>query len=571
MKNILIILTLLLWHSTSIGQGLRLTRVCNNGVNNAITWRQISDSCILSGTVNIWAKENVSASFYKIDSNIAINTIQYIHINANNPAIKDWHYQIEYETKCSTDTFQIFTNSLRVDDEKPDSTILDSVSVDPIKNVVFLGWQSNKTNDFSAYYLYNIDRVDPRLQENYRDTFYIDNTPINPKSKSLQYDITSADSCDNRRDYGKYFHKTIWLSASVDTCQNKVNLTWTPYVGWQTKTHYIFKSTNGNSFKMIDSIPGNILSYTDKNVQNNERIIYFIRAHSANSSSSSNSTNEIKTGLSKSPSNTKIEFVTANDDEKITIKISEEVGVNYRYYILERGISVDKFDSILFASNITMPIIDETSSDTRRWYYRVISKNVCNEYSDTSSISSNIVLQKVEDLDQIQMYWNNYFTWNNPIEKYTIYRASGDNVSNAKSFMEIDDANDTLFLDVTEQELSVNCYYVIASETGTEAESKSNTICYVQTGEIYYPNAIVLNGINNTFTFIGKSIELDKSKLQVFDRWGNQIVYKDGLSNGWDGTTFDNKTVSQGVYFFLAEIKRNNEFITIKGTINVIN
>jgi gliding motility-associated-like protein len=570
-RTLSIILLIIFSSLVSRGQGLKLIRICNNGVNNAITWRQSSDTCIIIGTLNIWAQENSSALFYKIDSNIPIATIPYFHINANNPAIKDWHYKIEYSIKCNNDTITNFTKKLRVDDEKPDSTVLDSVSIDPINNTVLLGWSSNKTIDFSAYYLYNLDRADPRLQENYKDTFYVDNTPINPKTKSLQYDITSADSCDNRRDYGKYFHKTIWLSANIDTCQNKVTLSWTKYIGWEPKVHYIFKSVNGSAFQMIDSIVGNALSYIDKNVQTNEKLIYFVRAHSSTSSSSSNATNEISTSISKAPKNSKIEYITSSINKNLNIKIEQESGVSFKYYILERGMSIEDLDSTTSISNPTTPFEDALSNDSRRWYYRIISKNVCNQYSDTSAISSNIVLQKADDLSQIKMFWNNYFTWNNPIEKYTIYRASGDNINNATVFMALDETNDTVYDDTQSIESSVNCYYIMASETGTDSRSKSNTICYVATGEIFYPNAIVINGINNTFTFMGKSIELEKSSLQIYDRWGNQITHKVGIANGWDGTTHDNKLVSQGVYFFIAEIKRNDEIIKIKGTINVIN
>jgi len=130
---------------------------------------------------------------------------------------------------------------------------------------------------------------------------------------------------------------------------------------------------------------------------------------------------------------------------------------------------------------------------------------------------------------------------------------------------------DTNFLDNDGLNDNVKCYYVTAKETMLGTESSSNKICFIKTGEIYYPNAIVIGGINNTFNFVGQSLELDKSNLRVYDRWGSLVIQISNLANGWDGKNINNEFVTQGVFFFQAEIKRGEEIIKLKGTKNVIN
>ncbi len=568
----LITILILFTIKISTAQKIIFVRICNSGINNTIYWQEGIDTCRLFGTINLYAKENETAQYYKLDSNLNTASKSYIHKNANIPSIKNWEYKIEYKTICGTDTLEIFTDSLLVDDIKPDSSILDSVSVNPINNQVYLGWSKNKTPDFAFYYLYNSDRVDPRLAENYVDTFYIDASPINPQTKPLTYDITSSDSCDNRRDYGKYFHQTIWLRTSIDTCLNEVKLIWSKYIGWEPQKYFIFRRLNGGSFLMIAEITDTNRVYLDKNTPINSQIEYFVRAHGNQYTSTSNSSYMVKTGKSSNPSNTEIEVVTANTNKSISIIARPNPINNYSQLIVEKKNEFFTFDSIGSINLTSKVFIDNNSRDDKNNIYRLVSKNACRYYSDTTIVSGNIVLGLSRNNDNIKLSWTRYFTWNNAIEKHIIYRASGNNIPETINFMAISEINsDTFFEETIVNQGSVNCYFIEAIESTLGTKSRSNTICSVETGDIFYPNAIVINGTNSSFTFIGKSIELNNSTLEIYDRWGNQVYSSNNLSSPWTGIDNNNNIVQQGVYFFIAKIKRNEEILQLKGTINVIN
>ncbi|MCG9879506.1 MAG: gliding motility-associated C-terminal domain-containing protein [Bacteroidia bacterium] len=554
-------------------QNILFKRVCNGGNNNQLTWQITGDPCTIIGPLILFGKENVAQNYFQISNTIPFSNGNYSHINANVPSVKDWHYFFQYSKICGTDTLTVFSDTLLIDDIKPDSTILDSVSVDPINNVVLLGWTSNKTPDFSSYYLYNYDRADPRLIENYRDTFYIDISPINPRSKALSYDITSSDSCDNRKEYGAYQHKTIHLRSTIDTCINDVNLTWTAYIGWNVEEYHIFRSINGASFEWINTVPGNQLIYSENISQVGATVSYFIRARKMSSqtiSSSSNSTLELISGRAINPSNTLIKHVTNNSTDKIEIEVIRNPVSNYQSIELKRINPDGNISSIYSFPNGVNIFIDNIANNTNRYEYYLICKNVCGIITDSSAHSNNIVLSLSTDELNFNLNWNEYFTWNTGVKDYIIYRASNDNVNETINFME--EANallDTNYQTSRESKI-VNCFYILAKDNSQVFESKSNTICFIKTGKIYYPNAIVPDGINSRFTFVGEGIDLVASSIQIYNRWGNEVYNKIDISTGWNGVDNNGNELTSGVYFFMAKVKTGNETKEISGNITIL-
>lgn len=576
-KAWLIILFISCFLGNSNAQKLILKRICNSSLDNVLNWQSAGDTCILHGTIKIWARESKVFPFFGLDSGI-VNTIKaYNHINANSPSKKDWEYFLEYYKICGGDTFQFHTDTFRVDDVMPDSTILDSVSVDPISNRVILGWTSNKTADFASYYLYNTDRSDPRLAENYKDTFYIDINPINPKTKPLTYDITSADSCDNRRSYGLYSHKTIHLTATVDSCIKKANLSWTTYQGWQTAITYIFLSYDGLNYILIDSVFPPQTTYTTSALNGNAQVWFFVRSIKQNSgqdkssSSTSNSTNPQTTGVAINPVNTQIETVTLGTSNQVEVLIKRNPLSNYGDSHILRFKDDETATSIATINNSTNLFVDPTNAGTTKFNYKIVSENVCGIPIDTSTASNNIVLTLNENSGSIILNWNKYFTWNTGVKEYIIYRATGISEFDATNFTVWNTLTDTFSSDIVEDMISTKCYKVEAIENSPgNAKSTSNKICFSITGNIYFPNAIVIGGLNNTFQFKGPSINLQETSIQIYNRWGILIYNTSNFSNGWQGQTSNNDVVDFGLYIFIAKVKQGNNYVDLKGSIHVI-
>lgn len=573
MKRIISISFILVLSQFAFGQKINFTRVCNGGNNNQLFWQINADTCLLLNTLKIKGRDATSFPFYGIDSGIIASNKNYIHINSNVPSVKDWEYYIEYKIKCGQDTITRFTDTLKIDDQKPDSTVLDSVSVDPELNIVYLGWTSNKTSDFSSYYLYNYDRPDPRLIENYKDTFYTDLNPINPKTKSLSYDITSSDSCDNRKDYGNYKHQTIFLIGKHDTCINSVSLKWGEYNGWGVRSYYIYRKELPGVYTLIDSVNGTTLQYQDKNLLAKKSYAYFVRAFKSGNmriSSSSNASDVFLMGVSTNPINTEIAQITSNANDKLELQIRRNSTSNYSAIDLFRS---DQNSSPVFVHTFVGGggvYEDASISNNNTYNYYLLSKNMCGVITDTSKVSNNIVLTLSENANDLILNWRQYFTWNKGVKDYTIYRSSGNNVSEANNFMAITSTiSDTSLID-PKQVMAVTCYYVIANESAGAGVSKSNAVCYIKTGKIYFPNAISLNGYNKTFTFLGAGVDLYQSSIQVYNRWGGLEYSKNDISGGWDGRNNQGEVLAGDVYFFTAQISQGNNKVNLRGNITIL-
>ena len=93
---------------------------------------------------------------------------------------------------------------------------------------------------------------------------------------------------------------------------------------------------------------------------------------------------------------------------------------------------------------------------------------------------------------------------------------------------------------------------------------------------IYAPNIIDRESIlgNDRFTLFSREA-LPIRRLQIFDRWGEQVFEKhDILTNdigeGWDGS-FRRKNLLRGVYVFLAEVEITpGRIVMLKGDITVL-
>lgn len=554
-------------------QKIKFQRVCNGGNNNNLSWLVIPDGCSIVSTLSIYARDASSQPFVKIDSLINPNLKSYTHINSNVPSTKPWQYFLQINIYCGgPDTINFTTDTLEIDDIKPDSTILDSVSVDPITGVVYLAWTSNKTPDFSSYYLYNYDKADPRLIENYKDTFYTDLNPINPKTKSLSYDITSSDSCDNRKDYGNYKHQTIWLKGTIDTCLQRVSLNWTNYIGWQASQYEIYKSENSGPYNLLAIVSSSTNIITDNAILSSSNYSYFVRARKVGggASSSSNSTFVLSSGKSTNPINTGIAYVSTISKNVIEISINKNPLSNYSSIDLIRN-KVGSSPKVIHSFDNTSSLFQDNSIDeTQTYQYSLYSKNVCGIITDSSAKSNNIVLSLLPTLGQNELKWTRYFTWNTGVKEYVIYRSSGNTIQDATNFVAFHSTpSDTQNTDNPIID-PVTCYYVLAKDVAGQYSSKSNIACFVKAGKVYYPNALTRFGINKTFTFVGEGIDLSLSSIQIYNRWGMLEYSKDNISSGWEGINNSGEYVPSGVYFFIAQIKVGEETININGNITVL-
>jgi hypothetical protein len=86
-------------------------------------------------------------------------------------------------------------------------------------------------------------------------------TASEPSKHSDSYRITTIDSCGNTS-YQSWTHQTIHLMLSPGL-PGKFNLSWSPYIGFNYNTYYIYKGSTPESLELIDSIAASKTQYTD--------------------------------------------------------------------------------------------------------------------------------------------------------------------------------------------------------------------------------------------------------------------------------------------------------------------
>jgi gliding motility-associated-like protein len=188
---------------------------------------------------------------------------------------------------------------------------------------------------------------------------------------------------------------------------------------------------------------------------------------------------------------------------------------------------------------------------------------------DTSNVSGNIVLELTNNDPSLELNWNKYFTWNKDVKEYIIKRASGTNVDNATNFMAFQSGTDTFTTDAIDKNQAV-CYYVEAIENDVLTRSKSNIECLSFSGNIYWPNAISPNGTNKVFMFYGIGINLNKTEITIYNRWGDVVYQSNSLLQGWEGTDNNGNSLPTETYFFKALISQNEKISEQKGTITIL-
>lgn len=569
LRNIVLILILISWTNILQATGtIELRKICKNGPNNELSWTNPTNFCDGFICIYVFYRESGTASpWVKLDSVISI-TDRYTHLGANlgAGASKVWEYYLTMYYYCNGGTNTLNSVTMIADEIPPDPTILDSVSVDPETNRIYLGWEPNTTPDFAYYsiYCYNLTIYPNFALTN--DLYCIDTTTgIDPTKSSVKYEITASDSCGNTRAFGSYSHQTMLTTAKYDSCNKSIRIKWSPYKGWSKIGSYsVYRKEGGYSYQLIGTTPSDSLAYTDYNIEKNRKYYYFIRALKDTTITVSSSSNSVYIGTDGNVKSydTYISTVTNKNGAVSVVFLNDPK--YYSHIDLYKVVGSTKSFVKRF-SGIKTPLInfDNVGEPLKLNSYIVNTYDYCGMASDSSQISGNIVANVTQGENSILLNWNNYFTWNTGVESYQIYRSP----SGSKGiYSYAGNANtDTFYNDyitlLNKQEV---CYYVLAIQNSGSIygvdSSVSNSVCIKGKTVVYMPNALNMNSqVNNTFVIKGSNIDLTDIEFSVYNRWGAQIYYTKNLENGWKATDFSGQKLEAGTYYYELSYGENHK------------
>lgn len=554
----------------------KLRRICRNNLDNDVFWNYNQNvPCGTFKEYRVYGRDKTSNPYTLLRTELNTNITNFTHIDANVPSNKNWDYYIETVFNCSGFDNLCYSDTQNVSEFYLTKSTIAYVSVDVTTNRPYIIWERNTFPSFWYVDIFNDNAIKTAII----DTFFIDNTTgLNPKDGSLKYVIAAVDSCTKRWDYIPLdYHYTIHTKGTIDTCLNKVALSWTKYIGWGNNVtyYYIFKNINGLGFKLLDSVSNQVMSYSDK-INDNENIEYYIMAvNSSNKNYKSNSNSVVMvSGKRITKHDIQINYVTLNNNLNINISYNSSSDLDSLQILKSHNNSNFLLYKKLKPTNSTITEIDISEDGNRRAFYYLVSKNICNEWIDTSSISSNILLEQQEAVTENKLWWNKYSTWNSGIENYVIYRETRLNDQILSPFSQRYIGIDSSYIDnISDNNIdgSTLCYKVIGTENTSGYTSESNTVCIVGGMKVYFPNGVIVRNESNVFKPIGVYIDYNKSKMYIYNRWGKLVKEITDLNIGWDLTDGNDSFAETDTYVYEAHmIGLDGKQINKSGTITII-
>jgi gliding motility-associated-like protein len=211
------------------------------------------------------------------------------------------------------------------------------------------------------------------------------------------------------------------------------------------------------------------------------------------------------------------------------------------------------------------------------------SQKICETPRDSTPPCPPTLFIKLTDCAGPQVFKNDLNWINNPaancnhdIMGYNLYYAQyeGDDLEFLKFI-----PSDTFYADVDSLSLS-GCYEVTAINYYGVESARSNRVCMDNCSFYKLPNLITPNGdlSNDSFRPFPVPRNVEKVNFFVYNRWGMLVYHSDNDINlNWRGITGDGHRLSDGIYYFLAEIKfyrrlrREDENLKLKGWVEIIN
>jgi gliding motility-associated-like protein len=193
-----------------------------------------------------------------------------------------------------------------------------------------------------------------------------------------------------------------------------------------------------------------------------------------------------------------------------------------------------------------------TNVDGESYSYKIDFRYSGFVFGPSDSIAS-IWLRSNGECDSVNLIWNQYIGWNNPL--YDIYIQYNNQWVKWNSTP----ITDTTYL-LSSDTLEVGNYNIKVVTTNWIYTSESNYVICVQPEPptITIPNVFTPNEDNrNDFFVIDNLLLYDFRSLIIKNRWGKTVYQTLNYNNDWDGSD-----VPDGVYFGIVSIIMNNELVS---------
>ncbi len=363
-------------------------------------------------------------------------------------------------------------------------------------------------------------------------------SPINTATDYHCYQLESFDVC-NGDSYKSEVICSIILDTSSDEKGNRMN--------WSTdnsnaKTTEIIRDNS-----ILINLPTTSSSHTDSLIVCNKDYSYQVqqlyqqgKSLSMSSTITASNTQSLPI-INGNPSST-----FSGDSVIVTWDKPNDGEIPFDQYVVQR--KVGNRDWSDWMNTTELVAVDKDIRLNQAPSYRVSYSDDCENESTPSIATTPVVLAESNNRGKIITYeWNRYEEWQNGIQGYTLEQLdeSGNILEEFEVLSGRSKSIDFSNQDPTDKYLRIKA----TSLDSPPVYSYSNVITTKIETVLYFPTAFTPDedGVNDTFVHQGPAIA--DYKLDIYNRWGNQIYSTTDKNYGWDGTDRTGDS-PQGTYLY---------------------
>ena len=316
----------------------------------------------------------------------------------------------------------------------PNETKIYSVSVVDDHRVEII-WENNPAIDLAAYIVYRKDDYSANYNAIYTETniqntnfelssSYID-SGLTTLSKSYTYKVQAIDICGYTIPLDQLTaHTTVNISSQRSGTNIAVD--WTAYSGCPVSTYQLYRSSPGEPFMYLATVPGNKLSYLDSTFICPVPYRYKVIATDLCGTSYTSWSDTSQTYPLNTLENQIVDVVrsTVVDNQTVLTEWTQPLvhPEQVAQFDIYRSTDNTNFRYLTSVPSVQTDFMDyNVDVQTTNYYYKILVINTCNIDEDLSGHTSTIVLKgTMDELRQVHLNWTPYKGWPQGVEYYIL-------------------------------------------------------------------------------------------------------------------------------------------------------
>ena len=434
-----------------------------------------------------------------------------------------------------------------------------AVDVDSLTGLASVSWEPSPESDVAGYIVYICTGSIENILTTIEDPNQLSYTyPMSGAGGTIEYyNVAAFDSCyiAGMPDPGAASPAcapSTYLEVSWTQCTDRADLQWSPVYHWPggVDRYEVWASEldmDGveNAPVLLAEVPGTLTYYEHVGANVGSLYRYRVVAHAVGTdwTQSSNVAENLFTypGGPEWMRWTEVSIVT---DSIAVLRAEVDASSNepHTYELWRNEPFDDDFEFVTSAWSLggALQMRDSTIEGglgQYRYYLKVV--NACGDSVLGTPVAETVFLTGTALESQVSnaLAWTGFEGWDAPRTRHVVLRG----IQYGGVLEELEDFGPSRFSYTDELEALIEspgefCYRVRTEQEDSSWASISNEVCLTLPPVIWIPNALVHNGINNTWKPFLAFADVEEYRVDVFSRWGDSIWTTTNPEEAWDGT-----------------------------------